>query len=350
MEIAIQQKFSKKYYCKYCDYYTSRKSNIDSHNLSAKHLIKVNGNQNQQKFSNQISNKICDEYSSIHNELVNEYLTPLNQLEINGNKIQQKISNNYSCKICEKTYKTASGLWKHNQTCKKQETIINEIELLDSKLIFELLKQNNEFKELILNQSNQMLEQNKSMMELFKNNNITTTNNIVNGNVNTQNTHFNIQMFLNDTCKDAMTIQDFVESLKPTLHDLEETGRLGYSEGISRIIINGLKELDVTKRPIHCSDLKRETMFIKNTESWEKETEEKPILLKAIKDIGKKNIMNIKEWQKNNTHFNHYDSKQNDAYLQIVSNSMSGGTIEEQQSNYEKIVRNIAKETIINKK
>jgi hypothetical protein len=146
-----------------------------------------------------------------------------------------------------------------------------------------------------------------------------------------------------------MSITEFIESLNPTIKDLEETGRLGYSEGISRIIINGLKELDVAKRPIHCSDLKRETMFIKNTETWEKETDEKPILLKAIKDIGKKNINNIKEWQKDHIHFNKYDSKQNDAYLQIVTNSMSGGTIEEQNNNYDKIIKNIAKETIIKK-
>jgi hypothetical protein len=147
-----------------------------------------------------------------------------------------------------------------------------------------------------------------------------------------------------------MSITEFVESLNPTIHDLEETGRLGYSEGITRIILNGLKELDVTKRPIHCSDLKRETMFIKNTETWEKEKEDKPLLLKAIKEIGKKNIMNIKEWQKYNTHFNQYDSKQNDKYLQIVTNSMSGGTIEEQNNSYNKIIKNIAKETIIEKK
>jgi hypothetical protein len=313
-----------KYFCEKCDFICFKKSNYDIHCLTRKHL-------------NDNNNGINDN---------------------NDNKL-------YTCK-CGKSYKYASGLSRHkaNDNCLNKEidnkkinnNIIDilkqdDISITDSKIVLELLKQNNEFKELIMTQTNQMLNQ---MIEIAKNTNsiINNNNNIVNGNVNnnTQNTHFNIQMFLNETCKNAMTIQDFVESLKPTLHDLEETGRLGYSEGISRIIINGLKELDVTKRPIHCSDLKRETMFIKNTESWEKETEEKPILLKAIKDIGKKNIMNIKEWQKNNTHFNHYDSKQNDAYLQIVSNSMSGGTIEEQQSNYEKIVRNIAKETIINKK
>jgi hypothetical protein len=257
----------------------------------------------------------------------------------------------FVCKICKKTYKDNSGLWRHKKKCKEPENC----EILNSKLVFELLKQNNEFKELLISQSNQnnqiietISEQTKSMLDLVKTNN--TTNNIINGNINNNNNQFNLQIFLNETCKDAMSITEFIESLKPTIHDLEETGRLGYSEGITRIILNGLKELDITKRPIHCSDLKRETMFIKNTETWEKEKEDKPNLLKAIKEVGKKNIMNIKEWQKCNIHFNKYDSKQNDKYLQIVTNSMSGGTIEEQNNSYNKIIKNIAKETTIEKK
>jgi hypothetical protein len=273
-------------------------------------------------------------------KLTNKHKT--NILVVN-NELQQNTK--YSCSNCNKFFKDRSGLWKHNKKC----IIINQynnnneelIPVIDTNLIMQILKQNSEFKDLIL-------EQSKQIVELSKNNNI--TNNIVNSNNNNNNTQFNLQFFLNETCKDAMSITEFVESLKPTLYDLEETGRLGYSEGITRIIVNGLKELDVTKRPIHCSDLKRETMFIKNTETWEKEKEDKPILLKAIKDIGKKNINNIKEWQKFNKNFNQYDSKQNDQYLQIVTNAMSGGTIEEQNNSYNKIIKNIAKETIIDKK
>jgi predicted small secreted protein len=201
--------------------------------------------------------------------------------------------------------------------------ISNSKRIEESELLKLLLEQGqlpiSDFKELLI-------EQQKHLLEITKAQSI-VNNNYVQSNINNQ---FNLQLFLNDTCKDAMTIDDFISSLNPTIHDLEETGRLGYSAGITRIIVNGLKELDVSKRPIHCSDLKRETMFVKNTDKWERETDEKPILLKAVKEIGKKNIMNIKEWQKNNTHFNHYESKQNDAYLQIVTNSMSGGTEEEQ--------------------
>jgi hypothetical protein len=302
MEIPNIPKNPTEYYCIHCDIKTRHKNDFNKHLLTRKHLR--------------------NEFGS--------------DLEIKNPKKSQ-----FLCKICKKIYKTSSGLWKHNQVCKNETNITNIDINKEEKLLFELLKQNNDFKELIMNQTNHMLE-------IFKNS--STTNNIINGNINnTQNTHFNLQIFLNETCKDAMTITEFINSLNPTLDDLEETGRLGYSEGITRIIVNGLKELDVSKRPIHCSDLKRETMFIKNTETWEKETEEKPLLLKAIKEVGKKNIANIIEWQKKHTHFNKYDSKQNDQYLQIVSNSMSGGTKQEQQHNYEKIVRNIAKETIINK-
>jgi hypothetical protein len=291
-------KSSDDFYCEKCDYFTCRKSQYIRHLTTSKHKKDYIG------------------------------------LQMDDKKVQK--SSEFICQ-CGKQYKHRQGLWKHKKIC----NINNSNIISDSTLVLELIKQNSEFKELLI-------EQNKTILELSKNTNTFNNSNIVNGNIN--NNNFNLQFFLNETCKDAMTIDDFINSLQPTIKDLEETGRLGYSEGITRIIVNGLKELDISKRPIHCSDLRRETMFIKNTETWEKETEEKPLLLKAIKEVGKKNINNIKEWQKSNKNYNHYDSKQNDQYLQIVTNSMSGGSEQEQIANYNKIIKNIAKETIIDKK
>jgi hypothetical protein len=307
MEQANQQNLSKKYCCENCHYYTNRKSNIDAHNLSAKH-----------------------------------------QKEMSGNKNQQNLSNDYCCKICSKIYKTASGLWKHNQYCKVIEAIEeDEITVTDAKLVFELLKQNNEFKELMLNQTNQIME---LVQKCVTTNNINNSN-INNGNINNNNyNQFNIQMYLNETCKNALTIDEFLEYLQPTIQELEDTARLGYVEGITRIIMRGLKDLEEELRPFHCSDLKRETLFIKNSEGeWEKEVDEKPILLKFVKAVGRKNFNNVNEWRKLHPNCKIYDSKSNDMFNQIMLNSTSGRTEEEQKASYEKIIKNITKEVVIDK-
>jgi hypothetical protein len=172
---------------------------------------------------------------------------------------------------------------------------------------------------------------------------------IINSN-NTNNTtnNFNLNLFLNEKCKDAINITDFVNSLVVTINDLEETARIGYAEGISKIFVNGLKQLDVYKRPIHCSDLKREVLYIKDQDNWSKD-DDKTHLLQAIKNVGNKNIRQISEWQKINPQFNNPESKQNDQYLSMLCNVMSGGSKEESLKNYEKIVKNISKVVVIDK-
>jgi hypothetical protein len=145
-----------------------------------------------------------------------------------------------------------------------------------------------------------------------------------------------------------LNISDFVSSLVVSVKDLEETARLGYSEGISKIFLNGLQQLDTHSRPIHCSDSKREILYIKDEDKWQKD-EQKSTLTKAIKQVANKNIKKISDWQKMNPEYLDPESKQNDKYMKIVLNSMSGSTKEESEKNYEKIAKNIAKETIIEK-
>jgi hypothetical protein len=156
-------------------------------------------------------------------------------------------------------------------------------------------------------------------------------------------------MFLNEKCKDALNISEFVDNVKMQLSDLENFGQMGYVEGVSRILIKNLKDLDTYSRPIHCSDLKREVLYIKDNNQWTKETEDKPVLKSAIKQIANKNIKQIQTWKNENPGCCDAESKKNDQYMKIVMNSMSGGTSEEQTNNISQIVKNVAKVVTIDK-
>jgi hypothetical protein len=247
----------------------------------------------------------------------------------------------FECK-CGKEYKSMSGLWKHKNTCIQYKNDVIEENIKDDKsnkdnLIEYLIKENSEFKGLI--------------MELIKkdNNSNNVSNNVSNNTINSNNNTFNLQFFLNEQCKDALNIGEFIDSIKVQLTDLENTGRLGYVEGVSKILIKNLNELDAYKRPIHCSDLKREVIYIKDDDKWMKENDDKHMIKKAIKDVANKNIKQITEWANLNPDCKQSDSKKNNQYLNIVMNSMSGGSNEEQCANIEKIVKNITKSVIIDK-
>jgi hypothetical protein len=146
-----------------------------------------------------------------------------------------------------------------------------------------------------------------------------------------------------------MNISDFVSSIKLNLEDLENTGRKGYVEGISNIFLKNLNNIEHHMRPIHCSDQKREILYIKDNDKWEKECEDKPILTKAIKNVANQNIKQIKNWRDKNPDCTASDSRKNDLYLKIVSNSMNGLTEEEGKKNINKIISNVAKEVVIDK-
>ena len=289
----IMPKICPKFYCENCDYGTSKKSSYDDHLISKRH----------------------NKSTIINNDL-------------------PKFCSGYICQNCGKKYKDNSGLWRHKKSCKHTFNSIKDITKKEEveTLVQYLMKENSEFKQLII-------DQNKQMIELSKN----TGNN--NNNIN----NFNLNFFLNETCKNAVNIMDFVSQLQLGIKDLEDTGRLGFAEGISKIIINGLKQMDISDRPIHCSDSKREVVYIKDKNQWNKESEDKTILTNAIKHVAHKNMKQISEWTKDHPEYNDSTSKQNDKYLRIVSESMSGSSQEETNKNYNKIIKNIAKETIIDK-
>jgi len=297
-------------FCNKCNYTCSHKGDWNKHIRTAKHL---NGN--------------------------------------NDNNNIPKTPQMYKC-LCGNEYNHQSGLSRHRKKCKNEENVIEENyqsnDINEIKEIMKyLMKENSEMKHIMLEQQNMMMNQNTSaqniMMKVFENGTNNTTH------TNSHNKTFNLNFYLNETCKEALNITDFVSSIKLSLEDLENTGRKGYIEGISSIILKHLNNLEQYQRPIHCSDVKREVIYIKDNDKWEKECDEKPILTKAIKVIANENIKKISEWRENNPECTNSESKKNNLYLKIVSNSMNGSDKEEGQKNITKIISNLAKETIIQK-
>jgi hypothetical protein len=246
----------------------------------------------------------------------------------------------YECS-CGNTYKFKQGLSKHKRSCSLENTLVeSEIEKPDSpvsmNLILDILKQNQEFKDLII-------EQNKQMMEIVKEGKV-----VHNTNNTTNNNKFNLNIFLNEKCKDAMNIMDFANSLDIKMKELEDVGTLGYATGISNIIVRGLNELDIYKRPIHCSDLKRESMHVKNQNTWILD-KEKTLLESAIKRVARKNILKVKDWKELNPAYSEINSKTMDIYSQILVEATGAFEADEKERVMNKIIRNIAKEVFIDK-
>jgi hypothetical protein len=303
MEINLSSKIPKKYCCKICDYNTSYSKDFNKHLLTKKHK------------------------------------------EMNGNK-EEKYKF-LACKICKKEFKTNAGLWKHNKKCidndcalNKYDNIIdcksnNENETADdisnTKLIEYLMKENKEIKEMIL--------------EIVKNG---TMNNSHNTTTNSHNKSFNLQFFLNETCKDAMNLMDFVDSIKLQLSDLEKMGEIGYTQGISNIITTNLKALDVTQRPVHCTDKKRGIMYIKDENKWEKEDDEKTKLRNLIIRVSNKNIKLLPQFREKYPDYKVSTSRTSDKYDKIVLEAM-GGSGDNDKEKTEKIIQNISKCVVIDK-
>lgn len=298
------------YECKICDYKCFKKQHITQHIKTKKHIL---------NYGNHIGNLGNPDHSYVCN--------------------------------CGKSYANKSGLWKHKKKCETMSSstnkninasnVINETnneinkpEMFDKNLILELLKQNNELQKQIIE------------MSLKHNSGNITNNNSINTNCNNS---FNLQFFLNDTCKDAMNMSEFIDSIKVQLSDLETFEYDGYADGVSNIIVKGLNALDAYLRPIHCSDLKRETLYIKDNNCWTKETDDKLALKTAIKKVAFKNIRQINEWIKINPEWKDTQTKTFDKYNKIVMNSMSGVTEEEQTNNINKIVKNVTKAVVIDK-
>jgi hypothetical protein len=246
----------------------------------------------------------------------------------------------FKCNRCNKNYFHSSSLSKHKKQCyDKEESNDNT-----NKLILKIFEENSN---LINKLANDNTELHNIIKEIVKSG--ITTNSHNTNTINSHNKTFNLHMYLNETCKNAMNLSEFIETIKPTLEELELTGRVGYAKGISHIFTSRLDEVNKEEKPIQCTDGKREVLYIKENNIWNKEDEEKTLLKKAIKMITHKNLCNISEWQKMYPDCTNSESRKNDTYLKIIFNSMPGGTDEETVSNYEKIMSSVAKNTTIDK-
>ena len=300
------------------------------------------------KNRNHFSCKLCDyntcnKYDFIKHNKTNKHI--YNSLSTNTNNLSPKIATLFECDKCDKKYKDKTGLWRHKKKCGLIEQAEMEQPLHDitsqiaTDMIFSILQQNKELQQLIV-------DQNKTIIEVAKNNQV---NNTINNN-NSHNKTFNLQVFLNETCKDAMNMKDFIQSLQLNLTDLEKVGELGYAEGISRMFINGLNNLDVTKRPIHCSDVKREIMHIKDEDKWEKYNASQDKLKNIIRQITFKNIMLMDDWKEANPRCTEYNSRKYDHYLKLMLESMGPTDEVAEKRDFSKIIRRVAESTTIDKK
>lgn len=291
--------------------------------------------ENPQKNPFKFSCEICDFRCSNKKDFNRHLLTPKHEMITNGNEKPQKTPNKSHLCACGREYKFLSGLSRHKKTC-QNSTEKKELEPKnENDLITFLLKENQDFKHMLVEQTK---KNNELVLELAQK--PTTTNNNITNNKN----KFNINFFLNEKCKDAMNITEFVNSLKLTLQDLEKTAELGYIKGLTNIIVKGLNELDIYKRPIHCSDTKRETLYVKDNDIWEKENDDKKKITRAIKHISIRNAKQVGAWTKENAGYNISSNKKSDKYLKIVSEA-NGGDPEE----INKIISNVTPHVAIDK-
>jgi hypothetical protein len=281
--------------------------------------------------------------------------------------MEPKSSNtNYTCD-CGKQYMHASSLWNHKQKCKYDNSQIEEyahsqhvipLPNIPPNIIFELIKQNQEFKQLLVDQNKIVAEQNKQLYEKHEENidlqkqllDVVKDGKTINNTINSNNKTFNLQFFLNETCKDAMNMKDFIKSLELSLPELEKMGEIGFAEGMSRVFVNRLNSLDITKRPIHCSDVKREIIHIKDDNKWERDNANLDRLRKIIKQLTHKNILRVDDWKKANPGCTEYNSRKNDQYLKLNMEAIGPVDEAEEKRDFGKIIRRVAENTAIDKK
>ena len=379
MEIKNSQKSRKMYECKICNYISSRKWDFDKHNLSAKHIKTLNSGNSEingnEKFPMNYECKVCKYITwhksdfTKHNATKRHINMSLNDNPFNDNI---KIVTENKCNHCDKDFSTLSGLWKHRKTCYIEHQVPSESHTLNKgakltvgssdipiELILEVIKQSKEVQNVLIEQNKelqkQLLEQNEKMLEQNDKHHkeileIANKPNVINNNNNSNNkTSFNLQFFLNETCKDAMNIVDFVNSLKLTNNDFETTGKLGFVNGISRIFINNLKKMDVITRPLHCTDVKRETVYIKDNDTWEKDNEEKKKLNWAVNRIAQLNLNQIQQWQQEFPDSVKNNTPANEKFTELALAALGGRDMEEIHKYNDKIMKNVLKEVILSR-
>jgi hypothetical protein len=293
--------------CENCDYITSKKCNLAKHLKTIKHT----------------SDAKVAKVATYSNDC------------IYGAKI-------YECPKCTKQYKSRNGLWVHTKTCcvGNYDSVNNNnnIAYLTS-MVIEVVKNNAELQKQNAELQNKVFDICKHSTQI----NTTTTGNN-NNHHNAHNKTFNINFFLNEQCKDAMNMSEFVRNINVSLADLENVGKVGYVEGISSIIIDNLKNTELCKRPIHCSDLKRETLYVKDENKWERSTIDNTRLKNAVRVVEQKNIGLMSSWADNHPECINSGTRANTAYMKLSDVVLDG-----EESNIQKVIKRVAKEVKLEK-
>jgi len=283
------------FYCKICNYETVRKSQYDRHNKSNKHIKQIGG--------------------------------------------LQTSSASYTCD-CGHEYSCRQNLYRHKLKCSKKFVDKNSSHY-DQYTIMTLINQNAEFKNLIV-------QQNQTILELSRNNTQINNNTTNNNTTNNNNQKFNLNFFLNTTCKDALNMSEFIENMEIGFKDIENIGKNGYISGMTDMILSRIKELDVTKRPLHCTDLKRETMYIKDNDEWCKDTPDNNKLHKMVKYVAKRNYTTIPLWREKHPECQDWNNPQYDFCVDMMRNIL-GDFGDEQIRLDNKVIKNLSKHILVDK-
>jgi hypothetical protein len=356
--------------CKNCHYTTVKHNEYTRHLMTAKHIRMT---EKVAEISKNISCIYCDYTTCKLTDYKKHLLTAKHIRMTSLEKISEKNSEIFKCD-CGKIYKYRQGLFRHKNICHFAPPHLAELKALqnlqnitmettklpgsNADLIMEIIKENKEFKTLLIEQCKQSDQQQQRLMDLQKENNTlinkmveitqnqltipTTINN--NNNTINNNQKFNLNFFLNETCKDAMNIQEFIENIKVTFDDLLTIGDSGFVNGLSDILLKQLKDLDVTKRPIHCTDSKRETIYLKENDSWNKDDKENNKLKDVIEKVEKKNVISLHQWCSENP-----DSKVNNTPNNLLRDKIFLQTLQGDDKTRDKIIKNISKEVTVDK-
>ena len=369
------------YTCELCHYSCCNKQSYERHLKAKKHILAI-----QQQLTtpvtlnnsfiytcNPCNYSCCNKQSYERHFKCKKHLLAINQKMTTHNK-------QYICSICNKSFNDRAGKWRHEKKCTNDtpsnieqrvnyhdggNNFIQNKSDIPIELVLEVIKQSKEVQNVLIEQNkelqkqllehsnkllenenrllekdNQLIEQNKQILEIAKKPNMINSNN---------KTSFNLQFFLNETCKDAMNIVDFVNSLQLTNNDFETTGKLGFVNGISRIFINQLKKMDVIRRPLHCTDVKRETVYIKDNDTWEKDTEEKKKLNWVVNRIAQLNLNQIQQWQQEFPDSVENNTPANEKFTELALAALGGRDMEEIHKYNDKIMKNVLKEVILSR-
>ena len=291
-----------KFNCEICDYSCSKKRDFDKHLNTLKHLKATTATEN----------------SSLH-----------------------------ICSYCNKQYMDRTGLWKHKKKCKKihipQEHTNNDSNGLIN-VIVKQQEETSELKKLLIEQSQQIHAQQKQIQELIPQ--LQQVTNITNNNNTTNNNKFNLNFFLNEQCKDAISIQHFIENLNIGIRELEHMGHVGYVKGMMSIFSETLGKMDIYKRPLHCTDLKRDTLYIKQGDTWTKDTEDKTELKKIVETVKCRNYGSLRLWEREHPEAFECDTQDNIDYMRISSESL-GGFNSTDTIKLNKIIKHVVKEVYV---